>query len=565
MKDLYRCLDDYSPELLQAIGQAWGFGLPKGEQREIVMRLAEAMLSPHAANDLLKRLSADAQAALAQLVNDGGMLPGHRLSLNYGGIRRFGPARMAREQPWLQPQGTLEELFYSGIIYRAYGAIDEYTGEIVFVPSQLLERLPPLGQGSRLEPERAGEPKRVAIDGRALVEDLFIGLVGIRRTQLPSDGLPTNAIGPHLRQALLVSRWSGEDRPERLALVWRLLWRLGLIRQDSGILQPSDRAREWLRLPDTRRLHSIYLGWRDDPQQDELRLLPTLRPEETGWHNNPVAARHQLLAALGRLPRSTWFSLDSFVQVLKRRRPDYLRPDGDFDSWYIRDAQTNEYLSGYASWDRIEGELARYMISGPLRWLGITNVGYGEESDQPLAFSITDKGAELLTEDEGMLGDKTPSRRQLVAAVSTDLLITISTENSLYERYHLERFSEWQPSAEDAVYQITADSVWRSQDAGIKTEQILRFLKRISRNRVPESVMRTLRAWGGRFGRAAIRGAVLLQTIDEATMEQISAQPATRDLLSTSLSPTVCLVEETNVAELIERLKALGIWPQVRL
>lgn len=99
----------------------------------------------------------------------------------------------------------------------------------------------------------------------------------------------------------------------------------------------------------------------------------------------------------------------------------------------------------------------------------------------------------------------------------------------------------------------------------MKTEQIVSFLKRISGDRAAPQVMRALQAWGGRFGRALMRRVVLLETRDQETMQQVRSHPEVGRLLGEELAPRMCLVDEDNLQELTERLKALGIWPQVKL
>src|SRR5579859_5992190 len=39
--------------------------------------------------------------------------------------------------------------------------------------------------------------------------------------------------------------------------------------------------------------------------------------------------------------------------AVKEEEPDFQRPAGNYDSWYIRDAQSGEYLRGFESWDRV--------------------------------------------------------------------------------------------------------------------------------------------------------------------------------------------------------------------
>ncbi len=149
--------------------------------------------------------------------------------------------------------------------------------------------------------------------------------------------------------------------------------------------------------------------------------------------------------------------------------------------------------------------------------------------------------------------------------IGDDFTVTLPLAGTLYERYQLERFAEWQSQdAQSATYRITAESIWRGQNAGIKAEQIAQFLRRISQDRVAPTVQRALQAWGGRFGRVMMRRGVVLRTADEKTMQQIASHAELRALLGESLSPTACLVDERHVEELTRRLKAMGIWPHVR-
>ena len=152
-----------------------------------------------------------------------------------------------------------------------------------------------------------------------------------------------------------------------------------------------------------------------------------------------------------------------------------------------------------------------------------------------------------------------------MAEIDTDFYIRIPVAGTLYLRYQLERFAEWCEQDGQATYRITEESVWQSQNAGIRGEQIIGFLRRVSGDRVPGVLMRSLLAWGGRSGRATIARVVMLRTADERTMNQIAASTELKPLLGERLSPTTCLVEEQHLAILTERLKVLGIWPRLLL
>lgn len=572
MKDLYRSLSEYPAEMLVGVARVWRVELPKAEPRDQATSLAEAMLAPGALDAQIAALSPAAREALAILVDEGGALPGHRLALRYGAIRRLGPSRLAREEPWARPANAVEELYYRGLIVRTYATIGEHYGEVFAVPDQLLDRLPPLeAPAERLANHEAPPPDVIHADGSAMMEDLLAVLVHVRQHHIRprrEEGAPAHAPPIAVERVDLGPRLLGGREPQRLDLLRHLLWRLKLVHESRGELRPTPRARAWLQLDDLRRRHAVLLAWRDNPHWDELLLLPTIRQEDAGWVHNPIPARRALLEFLARYGGG-WRALDGVIADLKRDRPDFLRPDGDYDSWHLRDAATGAYLGGFEAWDRVEGALARFVLTHSLRWLGIVEIGDDAEG-RAAAFRLTPVGADILVgrrepdeaspdaASEGVADD-----RALRATISDDLVIAIPVAGTMYERYQLERFCHWLGQDEVARYAITEDSVWRSHNTGVKIDQIDHFLRRLTGDRVPPTLSRDLLAWGGRFGRASMRRAVLLQTVDEATMQRIRGRPEFRRLLGELMGPTTCLVDERDAAEVLARLKALGIWPRL--
>ncbi len=559
MKDLYRCLDEYTPQMLEAIAAAWHVELPEGEPRERLGLLAEAMQQPDAAVRVFKGLALTAQEVLADLLREGGALPAHRLTVLYGGIRRLGPARIAREQPWLHPETALEELFYKGLVCRVYDTVDAFYGEVISVPSQLIEPLTALAAPVHALGDRVHEPERVVCDADSVAEDLFRLLVAIRVGRI---GTPQ---GEQIANEALLQQVPvelvGEADGARLELLYQLTLRLGLVEARRGILRPSLRAREWLQLPDDRRSRSMFIAWRDNPQAAELYRLPHLvcDPQET--EHNPAQARRALLEELTRVEPCAWLSLEGFVQGLKRRRPDFLRPDGDYDRWPIRSAANGGFVSGFAFWDQVEGALARHILVGPLRWLGIVALGFDADSDSPHAFRVTEMGTRVLS--GGELADGDTSGEDQRAIVSNDLTVIIPVRGTLYERYQLERFAVRESQAEDAIYRLTPESLWRGQNTGVKVEQIIRFLGKLGGEPVAPELARTLQAWAAGFGRVALERSVVLRTTDERTMQKLASHPRVRQLLGQQLTPTICLVPEEHLDTLLEQLKTLGIWPEL--
>jgi hypothetical protein len=571
MKDLYRCLDDYPAEMLQALADVWQLPSPT-ESREALVRLGEGMLAPEAIQRVLEGLSADARFLLAEVQAAGGAVAGPRVTSIQGSIRRLGPAGMARERPWLYPENAVEELYYRGLLHRAYGQVGGHYGEIYFIPQQLYDALPNLGADA---PSVALAPRPAAVrdDGNALIEDMFavLSLVRQQRVAAPDKEPPPGACPEGLAQQNWGGRFLGDVVPLRLGLIWALLRHLELVQSRGGYLQPSLRARDWLKLADARRRAQLWGAWRENTFWDELRLLPGLEVLATGGAHDPAMVRKRLLALWAELPVDQWLSVDSAIYWVQIKRPDFMRPDG-VQGWQLRDAESGELLSGPDGWAAVEGGLIRSMLE-MLRWLGVLITGASTATGEAEAFLITAEGHRLLAHamspqrsaGTDSTGDAAPEKAPL-ADVAEDLTVSIDLADSLYERYQLERFAEWQgQEGGRAHYRITADSVWRSQNAGIKAEQMIAFLRRISGDRVPVAVVGSLRAWAGRFGQATIRRAAILQTVDHRTMEQIMARPGLAELVGEAIKPTVRLVDEEHVEALIRLLQEAGIWPRVKM
>ena len=130
------------------------------------------------------------------------------------------------------------------------------------------------------------------------------------------------------------------------------------------------------------RLQALSLltkAWRASESLNELRLVPGLVCEGE-WINQPRATREFLLHLLEGLPKGKWWSLPAFIRAIKEKYPDFQRPAGDYDSWFIKRLSDGIFLRGFASWDEVEGALVRYLITGPMFWLGLVELATPEEN-----------------------------------------------------------------------------------------------------------------------------------------------------------------------------------------
>ena len=232
---------------------------------------------------------------------------------------------------------------------------------------------------------------------------------------------------------------------------------------------------------------ALFAAWRDSPEWNDLCRTPGLECRETGaWQNNPRQTRESLLHVLGRLPHTTWYSQADLVATVKQVEPDFQRPAGNYDTWYIRDLSTQEFLKGFEQWDAVEGRLIGFLLQGPLHWLGVFDVAEPSAGDD-MQVALTQLGARWLGQEVDEPAE--PSRRPL--QVGEDFTIRLDIAAPLAERFRVERFANWTRSYPHYVYQINQRSLKRALDEGIPPDRILDFLRQRART-VPDNVAAAL-------------------------------------------------------------------------
>jgi len=562
---LYRALLDSDPVLLAAIAERRGVDLSVTRQRDVAEQLAVALLAAESVQEVITWLPPRQRLALNALLAAGGRLPAARFCRDHGEVRRMGPGRLEREKPWRDPQGPAEALYYAGLVFFAFDDIEDQIMEVAFVPDDLLPLLPHVeASADDFAVATAPAPRVVRDAGRAFAEDLTT-LLACVETDSPR---PQHDRTLHWRDLARINErlmspqdLSGvrhERQAGRLALLLRLARRLRLVGLSGGQLRLHRLAtREWLKASPSSQMLSLQEAWRDDPGWNDLWHVPSLRPERTGWRNDPLASRTRLLKHLACCPPGEWISLESFIAAVKQTDADFQRPPDAYNTWYIRDAASGEYLMGYEHWDDVEGALIAFLISGPLHWLGVTALGLEGRKATLTTFRLTPGGAFFLS-----LRDKAPETPKLPPmAVDADLMVRALAGGSLYDRFQLARIAKWQVSGEVFVYRITRTSLSRALSQGIRVDQVLAFLKRVTGDRLPSKAVEMLRSWAGRYGEVRLIRAAVLETKTAAVMRKLRAHAAIGPLLGEPLSPTRALVSDQNWRKVLALLQQSGYLP----
>jgi len=544
---------------LRAIARFWGVELTTSRHRDVADGLGQEMVTPEAITSAWDTLPDIQRQALEALLASEGRMPLRVFARQWGEIRTMGPGRTEREQPWREPVSPAEGLWYTGFIARAFEQGPEGSYEVVFIPPELQAGLPaPSVSPPAITLDPAPEPAVVRSASDALLDDACEYLAYVQNEPLrPSP----EGNWPARHETRLVHRLR-DPNPERLRFLRHLARHLGWLRViDSGRLRPDPGpVTAWLQSPTHRQRTSLAQAWREDPTWNDLFHVPTLHPEDTGaWRNDPLLAREAILRHLQACIPGTWYTLSGFVAAIKETDPDFQRPDGDYASWYIRDAATGAYLSDFESWDAVEGALVRYIVTRPLAWLGLTDLGAEGTPGSPRAhvFRLTAAGAAYLG-----LAEAPAEPEPGPMTLRPDFTVLVPPARR-YERFQLARVADWARSGDPFVYRLTPTSLKRARRQGISVTRAIEFLGQASGGPVSHFVETALTRWDARGAEVRLEQVALLRVSDEELMKQITSLPRTRRFIGEQVGPTAAVVQRRDWTRLITALGEMGLLTDV--
>jgi len=555
MRTLLEMLTDYPMPLLRGIAKMRGVPLVTTKPMQAAEQLAAALTTAESVEQAIASLSAGAKESLAHLSGVGGRMTVASFARIAGSIRTFGVGSLEQAAPWRQPDSFAEELWYRGLIGRAFADTPSGAIEFFYIPTDIL---PFLSDFQKTEPSvlpitPAGPPAHPRSDAGTLLEDACTLLITVyHHSPRISDKNWREEDRSVLRQQLL--------EPTLQPLLLHLANGMGWLKTSRGRVQlVSDVAHHWLGLPRHRQAQTLFTAWRDDEGWNDLCHVPGLRCVESGWRNDPLRTRQTILNHLTRSFKdqdsTTWYRISDFIKAIKHLDPDFQRPDGDYASWYIQDVETGVYLRGFETWERVEGALIAYLLAGPLRALGLVRLGTeSEASPLPTSFSLTQEGRWLLG-----LSSTAPPSQPSPLAVGDDFTITLNSGYLLLDRFRVARFAlplGAQPGP-PWRYQIRRTSLAEAQKQGLTSERILAFLEQASGGTMPEKVTRALMHSAWPQG-VRVRKARLLEASPQLSA-QLRRQPQLAGYFVEVASPDILLVDERDWPLAAEALRKIGV------
>jgi hypothetical protein len=536
--------EDTDATLLPTLAKVWKAGITGLDVAGSIPVLSAAMLDAVRAEAVWDSLTDEQRGALQMVTGSGGKMPKAMFTRVFGDIRKMGAAQIEREKPLENPASIAEGLYYRGLIAEAFEQADTGPRVVVYVPEDLARVLPMRKTSySNLQSE---SPQ--AVDDAPIVEPLEdvqhiqqadTSIVDDMTTllaylQLASPTLVGDSLTPEDQAAIL--GFLLKPHEERISFLFGLGISADLIEIQNGKAYPKRaETRRWLSAARATQVQSLADGWRGSSFYRDLWHVVGLHPDPGGELDeyDAVVARDNVLEMIKDLaPKQEWWSLEAFIDAVKETDPDFQRPGGDYDSWYIRNDE-NEYLKGFESWDAVEGALLEFYVTGPMHWLGL--VDRAED-----AARLTAYGRAFL----GLSPWPAPAEAEDKVTVKDDGTLLISRKVSRVDRFQAARFTTWVSAGDPYVYRLDAAGIQQAGEQGINTGHIASFISRaLGDTALPASIAQLLDNWrSGASAAVTLEKLMVLRTTAPETLDKIAETPALRRYLGARLGLMAVIV-----------------------
>ena len=548
METLRKVLENTPTAILREMAATWDVSdAAKAGRPGLIAGLLERMSDEEVVQGVLRKLDRQERDLLRQLLAASGRMPSATLTHKYGKLRSL---HLAPEE-WgaLNP---LERLHRRGLLFRAHLSWEGHRGPAFFVPAELwpfLPRVAPTTPEELLQPVSASEVGLIPGD-LSPQRDMGILLALFHRTAhlLTEEGqCPT---GLRVLQEQLIPLES------YVTILFAIARQARLLAPDlDGILRPTAKGQQWLRARRALRAQVLFQAWSEHPHWDDLSAIPELQVEWP-WPSDLSLPRRRVLRQLSTCPPETWLAQTNWFQVIEASDPEFLRPKGTGRRPRVRRREGGTRLEGITSWLEVEGRYLRFLLQGPLQWLGVVEIG--ESPKQGTVFRLTPLGQALLHPEASL-----PSVEDEPAIVEGTLEVWVPRKASPYIVFLLENCGERTQQDHISRYRLTRPALHRALQRGERVESLLEALSRYGRGEVPQNVAYTLQEWAAAYGQFRLYQPVLLTATEALLMEEILADPLVRTTCGDRLSPTVIEVVADKVTTLEEQLDHLGYLPEL--
>ncbi len=542
MPDLETALAHSDFGFLRIIANLWGIDLNAPDAKSALPLLIRQMNDASKVQVTVENLPEEARQALSLLRNHKGRLSWSQFFHRFGNVREMGPAKRDREQPYLNPVSPAEVLWYRALIARAFFDTPNGPEEFAYIPNELLGHIRQIALPATIDPA-------AIVYGRPAT-------AREHNNPLPAD----DSILDHSCTLLASLRSKREIPPIPIpqTFLMAVMQTANILLKDQ--LPEPGATRKFLTRPRGEALAFLAGSWLKSKTIDDLTMVPQFSIE--GNHNNnPLNTRTFVLSLLKEIPADTWWSVSGFIASIQQFNPDFQRTAGEYDAWLVRLEESGEFIRGYEYWDKVEGALLRYLLSGPLHWLGFLDIAYPEETSVTdpgyfrniSAFRLSPLAKALLAglPPKGLAEEKQPVH------VSSDGLIGIPRLAPRSVRYQIARFCRWEEfKADEYRYRFTPKTLADAQNQGLHTDQLLRLLHRSARV-IPPNVIKAIKHWEKQGTAARVQVKTVLRLTSPQLLEKLRASRAAR-FLEEPLGSDAIVVKTGAEKKVLEILFGMG-------
>jgi hypothetical protein len=556
MRTLRQCLLDTDAVLLRVVATRWLIDATGLKPRDLSAQLGRVLGDPTRSSKMIEALSTAERDALRALLMADGTLPALNFSQRFGSIRPVGPARLEREQPWRNPVSPAEGLWYLGFIYRGFEQMPSgVMREVFFTPKEFAPLLPLLKiSASIVEPlPLVSLPEHVEALDEHLADDLCTLLDTLHNNFVRVSGslkLPID----HARLDRLLHR----SDAAWIDFIVRLAVRARLLKIDHQRLRPDPKpAADWLQANSRDQLRILFETWRTEPQLT-LSALPFVIEPKGAWLPKPVEACSTILTVVRGAVPNAWHAFQALLDRIKTQSPDFAR--SEFDTGYIKNTATGEYLRGFEAWPQVEGELIRLVLSHPLHWLGMIDLGSPDPTSNaqlPTSFRLNHIGASLLGLESAEAAQS--ANRDQPFIIHTDSTIAVAATRR-YDRFQLARIANLIDRRQaEYIYRITPSSLVRAQSQKITSVKAIEFLSQAAGKSLPPSVAKAIERWTKKGAEVKVERAVIVRVKDAAILKRLQESPKTKSIAIEVLGPTAARINERDWPKLAAILAESGV------
>jgi hypothetical protein len=611
--NIKQVLQSYSMRVLQAMAKINGIAIESRRKAPHVKALTKALYNKDAVARALPHLSARERRALDLLILFGGSATSQRLqqALKREGLtqdRADSKTRYTYYRPVTGSPHRPDSPYFEDIVARltclglivSEGNSDPSSSVIGFapgirlvIPPQVMLHLPEV----RFEDDTPVPVVDIKVEAsaRTFQRDLYLYWSYVRdyETRLTQQGYVFKRELKKLNETLLMpgdmGKGMGEKENPRLHFIRLLLQEMGLlmVRRGRSTVNAVQVSEFWSD-PPLVRVEKTFQSWGDKIFWNELLHLQGITVQS--WYTPDlsliVMARNKVIDHLTKLPVREWVAIERLINRLRmidyeflfsREVPDqrryygygYYSPDYDTPYSAYRNPlgwQFSPISDEAQGWEMVEAQFICNILTGPLHWLGVTDVGYAGQVDEdgaalhPVAYRVTDIGTWLL--GLGQAPDLPTAEGQVV--VQPNFQIFALDPISDHVLATLDQFAE-RVSAERAVeYRLTRESMYAGQQKGWTAKRVAEYLQQASDEPLPQNVARTLEEWETLHRRIVIhRRTSLAQTATADMMDALLANPALGAHLDRRLLPSVALIKphKDAVMQLERQLQKEGLPP----